>query len=258
MTSMSDDPPAPQRERSGADRAYNETISRAADPSAPPLDDELEPLPSPARRAPQVDTGRLYRSAGAEGTTAAAAVPALSTETRTPRPAPRPAPSPAPSPSPTPRLPDPEDIAPSDESPVGTTYGDASAHPRRGGQRKGLTFLGVAVVIFGVTAILAVADVIGDRKLGLITGIGFVAACIYCALLVRTRDAIAMLIVPPLAWLLMLLTVGQFTIKGSGSVVVREGLMVFEGLAFNAPAVLIGTLSGVIIVVIRRVLASRR
>ena len=249
MSSTSDDQPDPQRDSSGGDRAYSETLFAAPATSATPLEAELEPLPSPARRAPQVDTGRLYRSAGAEGATAAGAVPALSTEIRAPRP--------APTVTPTPRLPDAQDAGVGGEAAVGATYGDPSGQPRPGGQTKGLTFLGVAVVVFGVTAVLAIADVIGDRKLGLVTGIGFAAACIYSALLVRTRDATAMLIVPPLAWLLMLLTVGQFTIKGSGSVFVREGLMVFEGLAFNAPAVLIGTLSGVAIVVVRRILASR-
>ena len=310
MSSPSEVPPAPQRDSSGGDHAFAEVPADAPPAAAPPVEADLEPLPSPTRRAPQVETGRLYRSAGAEGATAAAALPALDVEVDSPgsdaadvptptgsaAPPVSPTPSVSPTPDVTPRMPfgaqpvgpsqvdaeaptpmpvkaTPVSPAPAppmaagrsaqgdavtgkDQQPAGTTYGSPSPGAR--GAAKGLTFLGVAVVIFGVTEILAIADILGDRKLGVITGIGFVAACIYAALLVRTQDAIALLIVPPLAWLLMLLTVGQFTIKGTGSFAVREGLMVLQGLAVNAPAILIGTLVGLVIALTRRAIAARR
>lgn len=261
---MSEDQPAPQRDSSGADRAYNEALFDAPLSSSPPIEADLDPLPSPTRRAPTVDTGRLYRSAGAEGASASAALPALIEPVRSPAP---------PRVTPTSAIPGTESAAAgaamaadslsdghatnSDQTAAGTTYGSASARSRTRARDSGLTFLGVAVIIIGVTVILAIADVVGDRKLGAITGLGFIAACIYSALLVRQHDAIALLVVPPLAWLFMLLTVGQWTVKGTGSLGVREGLLLFEGLSFNAPWILLGTLSGVVIVVVRRVLARQ-
>ncbi len=275
MSSLSEDQPAPQRDSSGVDRAYNETLFDAPLSSSPPIEADLDPLPSPPRRAPTVDTGRLYRSAGAEGASALAALPALIEPARVPDPNTPASNTPAlPRVTPTSALPLTESAAAgaapaadssavgeannSDQTAVGTTYGSTSTRSRNAARDSGLTFLGVAVIIFGVTVILAIADVIGDRRLGAITGLGFIAACIYSALLVRQRDAIALLVVPPLAWLLMLLTVGQWTVKGTGSLGVREGLLIFEGLSFNAPWILIGTISGVVIVVVRRVLARQR
>ncbi len=284
MSNVSEDQPTPQRDSSGVDRAYSETLFDAPVSSSPPIEADLDPLPSPTRRAPTVDTGRLYRSAGAEGASARAALPALIEPPRVPASNTPASNTPAsntpasntpalPRVTPTSALPSTESAAAgaalaadssaagkakkSDQTAVGTTYGSTSARSRNRAPDSGLTFLGVAVIISGVTVILAIADIVGDRKLGAITGLGFIAACIYSALLVRQRDAIALLVVPPLAWLFMLLTVGQWTVKGTGSLGVREGLLIFEGLSFNAPWILIGTFSGVVIVVVRRVLARQ-
>jgi hypothetical protein len=135
-----------------------------------------------------------------------------------------------------------------DESAAGT--------PKPGGGT-GLTWTGVSVVLIGVTVMMAFADVIVTHGIGTITGVGLVAATLYCALTVRPADLWAAVVTPPLAYLVALLTAGQFTLPSGGSLLVREGFMVFTGLALNAPWIIGATLLGLVIVLVRRSRARR-
>ncbi len=279
------------------------------------------PLPAP------VDTGRLFRSAGAEGDTAAEAIPAMPSTalpaTGIPAEQPRgpsaaaaaaalaagaaahaaaghpiapanpaawvPTPSadapgpwtttpPTGTPTPTAWTPVPPAAgagvgsrplapastpspfapeaagAPGDvQADLARTAGDP-ARPRGG---TGLTWTGVTVVVVGVTVLMALADVLVTHGIGVITGVGLVLSTLYAALAVRPADLWAAVVTPPLAYLVALLTAGQFTLPSGGSLLVREGFMVFTGLALNAPWIIGATLVALVIVLVRRARSRR-
>ncbi len=239
----------------------------------------------PLRVGPRVDTGRLYRSAGAGGPAATSAIPAL-----------------AKSPEPVYALggtPDPgsdagagperdaprasalwaaaaaEDSASVAADSPDITSGDAApaAHgrgaPRHAAKPRstdgtdvsvtqddtaGLTSMGVVVVVVGVTVMLAFGDAVagGGDRLGLVTGIGLLASSVYAAISVRLIDLWTAVLTPPLAYLAAILTAGQLTLPAGGSLLTREAWMVFWTLSFNAPWVLGSTAAALVIVLIRR------
>ncbi len=170
--------------------------------------------------AGRVDTGRLYRSAGAEGPATLDAIPAID-------------PSRAPA-----RRADLID----DEKPA----------PVRSGQ-PGLTYSGVVVIVVGVTVLVAIAEALLRNEIGVLTGVALLASSVYCALVVRRADIWAAVVIPPLAFLIALLTAGQLTIRGkTGGLLVREGALLFVSLATNAPWILGTTLVCLVIVLVRR------
>jgi hypothetical protein len=60
-------------------------------------------------------------------------------------------------------------------------------------------------------------------------------------------------VIPPLAFLVALLTAGQLTIRAkTGGLLVREGALLFVSLATNAPWILGTTLVCLVIVLVRR------
>jgi hypothetical protein len=121
----------------------------------------------------------------------------------------------------------------------------------------GLTWTGVAVVEIVVTVLLGLADVIVSHQVGVIAGLGLVAVSIYCALTVRPADIWAAVVIPPLAWLVTLLTVGQLTLSSGGSLMVRESFAIFTGLALNAPWIIAATGASLVIVLVRRMRLRR-
>jgi hypothetical protein len=170
--------------------------------------------------AGRVDTGRLYRSAGAEGPATLDAIPAID-----------------PSWPPARRT----EVA-DDEKPA----------PVRSAQR-GLTYSGVVVIVVGVTVLVAIAEALLREEVGVLTGIALLASSVYCALVVRRADIWAAVVIPPLAFLVALLTAGQLTIRGkTGGLLVREGALLFVSLATNAPWILGTTLVCLVIVLVRR------
>jgi hypothetical protein len=170
--------------------------------------------------AGRVDTGRLYRSAGAEGPATLDAIPAID-PTRPPARA----------------------VEEPDPAPVTAT---------RSADR-GLTYSGVVVVVGGVTVLVAVAEALVRHDIGWLTGLALLASSVYAAVAVRRADIWAAVVIPPLAFLVALLTAGQLTILGkSGGLLVREGALLFVSLATNAPWILGTTLVCLVIVLVRR------
>jgi len=170
--------------------------------------------------AGRVDTGRLYRSAGAEGPATLDAIPAID-PTRPPTRA----------------------VEESDPAP--------EAAPRSAD--RGLTYSGVVVVVGGVTVLVAVAEALIRHEIGWLTGLALLASSVYAAVAVRRADIWAAVVIPPLAFLVALLTAGQLTILGkSGGLLVREGALLFVSLATNAPWILGTTLVCLVIVLVRR------
>jgi hypothetical protein len=201
--------------------------------------------------APQVSSGRLYRSAGAEGPAAAMAIPALAGASAG---AIRITPDAKPSqqiistPDPAEPLTDPRDRSAAatyarentaeTEAPPNADESLTSS-PRRAlrpsVQPAGLTYNGAAVVIIAATVLVGFIDALLNHRLGWLTGIALVASSIYAAVNVRLTDAWAPAILAPLGFMAATLTAGQLTRGSSGSWFVREGYMIFRSLAVNAP-----------------------
>jgi hypothetical protein len=189
-----------------------------ASPSpAHPWDGTVDPAISSAPAA-RVDTGRLYRSAGAEGPATLDAIPAID-----------------PAHSPGRRV---------------EVVNDKPAKVAASGS--GLTYSGVVVVVGGVTMLVAFAEALLRHEIGVLTGVALLASSVYAALVVRRADIWAAVVVPPLAFLAAALTAGQLTLDKSGSLLIREGFSIFRTLATNAPWILGTTLVCLVIVLVRR------
>jgi hypothetical protein len=217
------DEPSPEEPAARSYAGSGGAAAAAAAASSAPWDGTVDPAISSAP-ATRVDTGRLYRSAGAEGPATLDAIPAID-------------------PGYVPRRP--------------TTAAAAAAassvvpEATRGGGR-GLTYSGVAVVVISVTVLVAFADALINDRLGILTGVALAASSIYAAVAVRRADIWAAVVMPPLAFLVATLTAGQLTLDASGSLLLREAYMLFRTLAVNAPWILGTTLVCLVIVLVRR------
>jgi hypothetical protein len=202
-----DDLPTPSTEARAA--AAGVSVAAAA------WDGTVDPSISSAP-AGRVDTGRLYRSAGAEGPATLDASPAI----------------------------DPDRV------PARTT---AAAPAQQAARRStGLTYSGVVVVVMAATVIAAFLEAILRHEIGWFTGAALLASSVYSALVVRRTDIWAAVVVPPLAFLVAALTAGQLTVGKTGGFLVRQGVGLFQTLALNAPWVLGTTAICLVIVLVRR------
>ena len=186
--------------------------------AAAPWDGTVDPSISSAP-AGRVDTGRLYRSAGAEGPATLDAIPAIDPDRVPPRTSAAPTAVPAASP-------------------------DRTA--------AGLTYSGVVVVDMAATVVVAFVEAIVRHEIGWLTGVALLVSSVYSALVVRRADIWAAVVVPPLAFLVAALTAGQLTLGSTGGFVVRQGVGLFQTLALNAPWILGTTLICLVIVLVRR------
>jgi hypothetical protein len=179
--------------------------------------------------ASRVDTGRLYRSAGAEGPATLDAIPAID----------------------------------ADHAPLGTVRateyaagrtgsGAAEAAVPLGTGTVGLTYSGVMVVVVAATVLVGFVEALLRNELGWITGLALLVSSVYAAVFVRHADIWAAVVAPPLAFLAATLTAGQLTLGATGSLLEREGFMIFKSLAVNAPWILATTVICLAIVLIRR------
>ena len=199
----------------GFEPAVDEPVSVA--PVARPWDGTVDPAISSAP-AGRVDTGRLYRSAGAEGPATLDAIPAI----------------------------DPS-YAPGRRVEV-----VADKVPQAQADGKGLTYSGVVVVVGAATVLVAFAEAILRQHIGVATGVALLVSSVYSALVVRRADIWAAVVVPPLAFLVAALTAGQLILDKSGSLLIREGFSLFRILATNAPWILGTTAVCLVIVLVRR------
>ncbi len=247
---------------------------REAPAHAPAADEAPAPVPArEAKPARPVDTGRLYHSAGATGAATTGALPAL----RQARPdapdagvaaaivAPGAAAlevdgDPAAAPEPTPVRFEAVAPAPGGSPVVGAAAGAVTGRPAgtaAADDTRGLTYVGVAVVVGAPTLLVGLAQAIIGNRISWLTGLVLLVTSIYAALTVRASDRSAAVVVPPLAFLVTTLVAGQLTLAEGGSFLVREGFMIFRTLAENAPWVLGATAVAAVIVLLRKARASR-
>ena len=166
--------------------------------------------------ATRVDTGRLYRSSGAEGPATLDAIPAID-----------------PSYSPAHRV-------------------EAVAEPVAAGTTGGLTYTGVAVVVIATTVVVAFVEALLRKEIGVLTGVALLASSVYAALVVRRVDIWAAVVIPPLAFLVATLTAGQITQTRTGHFFIDQGSLLLLVLGRNALWVLGTTLVCLAIVLVRR------
>lgn len=93
--------------------------------------------------------------------------------------------------------------------------------PRERGQ-SGVKAIGVYAVTIGATLVAGVLDIfIGGAGLGLVTGVVFLIASLFCALRVRISDAAVAVIAPPIAFFIAAITVGQVGQSSTGGLLGR-------------------------------------
>lgn len=122
----------------------------------------------------------------------------------------------------------------------------------------GLSTLWVWIIIVGVTVVMAIADVLVRKQgLGWLTGVGVLAATIYCAVASR-RDAMWWsVIAAPIAVAIATITVGQISVSRTGSFVITQGLNLLDSLGRVAPFTIAAVIAAIVIALVRRSRAKR-
>lgn len=121
----------------------------------------------------------------------------------------------------------------------------------------GMSATQVWLVITGFTFIIGLIDGFlhkgGSEASALtwITGLALVLSTVVAALRVRRSARWYPVIVPPLAFLIVTLTAGQFGLSTTGSLVIREGLMVFTTLGRNAIWIIASVIIALVIVLVK-------
>ena len=121
-----------------------------------------------------------------------------------------------------------------------------------------LNTLWLWVIIVGVTLIMAVADVLVRKQgIGWITGVGVLAATIYCAAASRRDVMWWSLIAAPIAVAIAAATVGQVTVTRTGSFLISQGINLLESLGRVAPFTLAAIIVALVIALVRWTRARR-
>jgi len=268
------------------DDAYSALFRPEPAPVAPAIEPEevvaVEPesLPEPEFTSPRADTGRLFRSRGADASSGALAAlganqasnlrtmdsavnqrqPAAEVVVDSLAPvaevAAVPTMSAAVIPSPTPgtaSAPDQVFAAPILDTSV--AHESPKESPEMAKSRRadpGLNPLGVYIIVIGVGLVAGFLDsFITGSGLGWLTGIALLAASVFCALKVRVSDASVAVIAPPLAYGIAAVTVGQLGQSRAGGALISAAVNGFFTLADNWFWVLSTTLIALAIVVVR-------
>ncbi len=271
------------------DDAYSALFRPEPEPVAPAIEPEAAPevvaaepesLPEPEFTSPSADTGRLFRSRGADASSGAlaalganqashlrtmdtavnqhqsAAEAVVDSLAPVAEVAAVPAMSAAALPSPTPgatSAPDQVFAAPILDTSVAHESPKESqemAKKRRVGP--GLNPLGVYIIVIGAGLVAGFLDsFITGSGLGWLTGIALLAASVFCALKVRVSDASVAVIAPPLAYGIAAVTVGQLGQSRAGGALISAVVNGFFTLADNWFWVISTTLIALAIVVVR-------
>ena len=231
-------------------------IRAPAEPDPEPVVAFVDPqpsavLPDPAFTSPSADTGRLFRSRGADASSGAlAALPANQiSDLRTMNVQSAPA-------QPVSEVDTDSDRAVA--APIqALSAPEASpkesqemAKSRRGDP--GLNPMGVYIIVIGVGLVAGFLDsFINGSGLGWLTGVAMLASAVFCALKVRVSDASVAVIAPPLAYGIAAVTVGQLGQSRAGGALISAVVNGFFTLADNWFWVISTTLIALAIVVVR-------
>ena len=219
--------------------------------------------PAPAPAAADVDTGRLFRSQGVVGESAAVLalnsdhggrLRTLAREQTEPPPAVVPTGA-----GPVLIAPDgaviTADAGLLNDAPVKQSRRERrnSAARDSGHRRSGISAGAVYIIVIGVTVIVGFVNAwLGGGELGWPTGVALVASSVYCALRVRRDDDVVAFITPPIAFFLAAITAGQAFRGASGGGLINRAQLVFFTLAYNWYWVIGATVVALVIVLVRR------
>jgi hypothetical protein len=111
----------------------------------------------------------------------------------------------------------------------------------------------VYIIVIGVTLLVGFANaLIASGDIGWPTGLALLVSSVYAALTVRREDDTVAVIVPPIAFLLVALTAGQFFLGSSAGSMLNRVVVTFFTLADNWFWVIGATLAALVIVLVRR------
>ena len=253
---------------------------RPGDPA--PVAEPESPFQAPATPAPSaasesgagvsVETGRLFRSQGVRGSSAAVLALTsdhggrLRTLARTDVEPPAQPHAAVPSAPDAPVAQGPvryPEAMPVESMPVEPAPAPAAASSRRKPRRDradaasashgGLTARAVYALIIGVTLVVAFINAkFADGKVGWPTGLALVIVTVYCALKVRRDDDIVAIITPPIACFLTGITAAQVFVGSAQRSLLNRAVDTFFTLADNWYWIIGATVAAAVIVLVRR------
>jgi hypothetical protein len=106
-----------------------------------------------------------------------------------------------------------------------------------------LTFTGSVAVVMGVTLLCGLLEAFVSDHIGLFTAVLSVAAGLATTWFVSESDRTAPSLAFPVAWLVTALIAGQLTAPPSGSLALKQVVVVLGVLGDNALVIILGTLA---------------
>jgi hypothetical protein len=106
-----------------------------------------------------------------------------------------------------------------------------------------LTFAGAAAAIGTVTVGLGFIEALLSDHIGLVTAVLSIATALAATWLVGDRDCTAPALLLPVAWFVCAVLPGQFTAPPSGSLALKQIVVVLGVLGDNAVAIILGTIA---------------
>lgn len=92
-----------------------------------------------------------------------------------------------------------------------------------------------ALLILVVPLIIGLIDVLLTGRIGIITSFAYSITLLYLAATINMRNAWDPVIAGPVAYLIVVLILGQLTLSPTGSFMLKQTAMILTTLAFNAP-----------------------
>ena len=117
---------------------------------------------------------------------------------------------------------------------------------------RGLTAAGAALVAL-VVGLLGVAfDLLTGSGLREAFAVAFVTGCVLAALAVHREDLFAVVVMPPLVYVVLAFVGGAFgTTAGSGSFLTRQAIELVNAVVIGAPVLMVATFAALVIAVFR-------
>lgn len=117
---------------------------------------------------------------------------------------------------------------------------------------KGWTYPGVIVLTSISMMVVMAIDIFSNGDIGIMSNLGLVIVGLVAAVKVRTSDYQAGIWVVPIAWVIAILTTGQFAPMRGGSLLREQVLHLAYGLAMHAWWILGASALSASIVILRR------
>ena len=130
--------------------------------------------------------------------------------------------------------------------------------PFRAADGRGLTAFGAVLLTLLTGAVGAVVDLSSRSSLGTWFAVGFIGGCLLSVLLVHREDLRAVVVMPPLVYVVLALGGGLAKQNSaSGSLVTRQAVQLVNSVVLGAPILLIAAGATAVLAVVRA-MGSRR